>query len=291
MPISRLMFVKKKLNRRASAVLLSAIATVAWAAPGSEADDDIATAAPASVAESGSDKKSLEQIIAERLEFTNVNSQVVWLPEQSNKFLALFRAAEEQPPNGAVIYIVQPGEIVDNSPLQRVIAEMTAGSGWATLVVQQSRTDISNEDQQARRINRVNAAIDYIRGQSIENIILVGDAEGANIAVQCVEKNNPSGVVAIVGLGFWNESISDSDYQVLEVFGTRDVRAALEHERRQAKTKRRQIPIDTIEIDGADASFRGYEDLVAKRLRGWLTRSTPGTVVKRRRRIGSLTEG
>jgi dienelactone hydrolase len=288
----------KNLNFRTAAqigvaILIGMLAHAPFAAPDSESakPPPVSTASGQSTSTQG--KNSREQIIADRLELTTIGAQVVWLSAQSEEFLGLFRASDQQPPNGAVIYNNQPNEIVHNSPLQRSAVEMMVAAGWDTLAIQQLSSDgeTSGDDQAEQRIDRVNAAIEYMRGRSIENIVLVGDAEGANIAIQCVKKSKPRGVVAIVGLGFWDEKLSDSEIRVLEIFGTTDGRATLEHERREANTKGRITPIDTIEIDGADASFRGYEDLVVKRLRGWLARSTPGKVVKRRRGVGRQGEG
>jgi len=45
--------------------------------------------------------------------------------------------------------------------------------------------------------------------------------------------------------------------------------------------------VETLEIDGAGPRFHGYEEHVAKRIRGWLERAAPGTIVRR----PSLAEG
>ena len=204
----------------------------------------------------------------------------------------MFRASDRQPPNGALIYNIKPGDVVENSPLQRAIVDMAAAE-WDTLAIQQLENTIKLESDALvkQRIERVNGAIEYMRNRSLENIVIVGDAAGANIALRCVNENSPESVVAVVGIGYWDEEIADDGIRILEIIGTTDGRATHAHKRRKAKTKTRKIPVESIQIDGADASFSGFEMLVAKRLKGWLARSTPGKVVKRRARTSRLDGG
>jgi hypothetical protein len=41
----------------------------------------------------------------------------------------MFRASDRQPPNGALIYNIKPGDVVESSPLQRAIVDMAAAAG------------------------------------------------------------------------------------------------------------------------------------------------------------------
>ncbi|MDA0820967.1 MAG: hypothetical protein O3C28_00910, partial [Proteobacteria bacterium] len=228
-----------------------------------------------------------------RLQFTLNGAEIIWLDAQDQEFLAVYRDAEIQPPSGAIIINIANGRIVESSLTHRTIAQVAAGSGWASLSIQasersnQASTSAPQDKEEARL--RLNAAIDYVRRQAIENIVIVGDAGGANVVIQCITKDSPAGVVAVIGLGLWSEDLTGTDIPLLDIVGTRDHEALLKHQARAAKTRQREHRVDLIVIDGADASFTGYEDVVAKRLRGWLERVTPGTVVRRNHR--SATAG
>ena len=153
----------------------------------------------------------------------------------------MFRASDRQPPNGALIYNIKPGDVVENSPLQRAIVDMAAAE-WDTLAIQQLE-NIGKLESGAlvkQRIERVNGAIEYMRNRSLENIVIVGDAAGANIALRCVNENSPESVVAVVGIGYWDEEIADDGIRILEIIGTTDGRATHAHKRRKAKTKTRK---------------------------------------------------
>ena len=154
----------------------------------------------------------------------------------------MFRASDRQPPNGALIYYIKPGDMVENSPLQRAIVDMAVATRWDTLAIQQLE-NIGKLESGAlvkQRIERVNGAIEYMRNRSLENIVIVGDAAGANIALRCVNENSPESVVAVVGIGHWDEEISDDGIRIFEIIGTTDERATHARKRRKAKTKTRK---------------------------------------------------
>ena len=224
-----------------------------------------------------------EQAIASRLQFTLNGAEIIWLEAQDQEFLAVYRDAEIQPPSGAIIINIANGRVVESSLTHRTIAEVAAGSGWASLSIQpteRSNQASTSAPEEEEALLRLNSAIDYVRRQAIENIIVVGDAGGANVAIHCITKDSPAGVVAVIGLGLWNEDLTGTDIPVLDIVGTRDHQALIKHHARAVKTRQRDHPVDLVVIDGADASFTGYEDVVAKRLRGWLERITPGVAVR-----------
>jgi hypothetical protein len=230
-----------------------------------------------------------EQAIASRLQLTLNSAEIIWLEAQDQEFLAVYRDAEIQPPSGAIIINTANGLVVESSLTHRTIAEVAARSGWASLSIQANErsNEVSTsapEEKEAAAYLRLNSALDYVRRQAIENIVIVGDAGGANVAIQYITKDSPAGVVAVIGLGLWHEDLTGIDIPLLDIVGTRDHQALIKHQARAAKTRQRDHRVDLIVIDGADASFTGYEDVVAKRLRGWLERVTPGVAVRRSHR-------
>ena len=56
---------------------------------------------------------------------------------RGGEYLGMFGASDRQPPNGALIYNIKLGGVVENSPLQRAIVDMAAAAGRDTLAIQQ----------------------------------------------------------------------------------------------------------------------------------------------------------
>jgi hypothetical protein len=233
-------------------------------------------------APSTSNNEPLEHQIAERLQLSLVGGEIVWIENSTEKFLGIYRPADEQPPQGAIVITSPPGTVVDSLSLLRILAESSARSGWTALSIQQPLPNFDDEAAStSKALARLNAAIGYVYEKNIENIIIVGVAKGADIAIRYVVESTPVGVVGMVGLGFWQGDLQGTEIAVLDVVGTRDKRALAQQQSRIAKNRQRTIAVNSFEIAGADPEFTGYESQVAKRIRGWLDRTTASRLEER----------
>ena len=173
------------------------------------------------------------------------------------------------------------GGIVDSRPIHQNLARTAAAAGWAALSIQPTLANsaLPGESSGTEAKPRLDAAFDYLVGKGIQNIVIVGDAAGAIDAMNyIVEKASPA-ISGFVGLGKWEAILEGTDIPILDIAGTRDQGAIAFKAKRQMKFRQREARIEQLEIDGAGLTFYGYEDQVAKRIRGWLERVTPGVAV------------
>ncbi len=275
-------------NTRIGALpLILSVATVFAGAAGAVANtnpvDAQSNAAAPAAPVAASSEAGAERAIAERLKFSLVRGEIQWLETDGEKFLAVYRAADDDPPHGGIIISIQAGAVVDSVPVYRVLAQSLAAAGWAAISIQQPlpTSDPESDESAAQAAARLKAAIAYMASRDIENIIIVSDPSGAGVALACiVEKTRPP-IAGFVGLGAWDTALDGTDIPVLSVVGTRDTEGLARQEMRAAKTPTRGQAAEALKIDGAGPWFYGYEEPVAKRIRGWLERATPGIIVRR----------
>ena len=225
-----------------------------------------------------------EQTVAHRLSSPGADGEVCWLGSDSQGFLAIYRESYESVPHGGLIINISSGGIVDARPIHQVLARTAAAAGWAALSVQPRPADgaVPDEAGVVEAKPRLDAAFDYLVGNGVQNIVIVGDAAGAIDAINyIIDKASPA-ISGFVGLGKWDASLEGTDIPILDIAGTRDQGAIAFKAKRQVKFRQRETPIEQLEIDGAGPEFYGYEDQLAKRIRGWLERVTPGVAVLQR---------
>lgn len=267
-----------KLGVALAFALAGACASVAVAAPDPDPAPPDAQLSPAA-------HNDREAAVAERLQLSLKRGRVRWIVAAAEEFLAIERTAIQAPANGGVIINVPVGTIVDSLPLYRALARSAAAAGWTVLSIQPPLPTAGADSAQieARAIARLDAAIGVLASQDIENVVIVGDADGAAIAVRFIAAQASPAISGFVGVGAWDASVDALDIPVLGVTGTRDTRALSRQALRMARLGPREAPVEVLRIDGAGRRFSGYEDMVAKRVRGWLERSAPGTTVMRKR--------
>lgn len=268
--------------------LAVACATTAGAVSNSAAADpqDTAATEPAAPREKLTTPGGRERAVAGRLQLSLVRGEISWLETEAEKFLAIFRAAEREPKRGGIIINIPAGAIVDALPVHRSLARSVAAAGWAALSIQQAipnagGANLENDRIDPHAVARLDAAVGFMVSRGIENIVIVGDTGGAAAALQFIGEKASPALTGFVGLGAWAVPLDGTDVPVLDIAGTRDRRAIAYQKKRSAKSAMRTSPVETLVIDGAGPSFYGYEDLVAKRIRGWLERTAPGVSVKR----------
>ena len=220
-----------------------------------------------------------EQALAERLELVLVDGELVWLSPDEGKFPVIFRPAKRVPRVGAFIIVGASGEILNNDRIYRALAESVPAVGWATVLLQAPPAHVQETEQIALTVARVDAAIAHLRAQKISNIVIVARADGAQGALASTQVKSSPLVAGFVGMGVWHADLKEMRIPVLSVIGTRDTAAVQSQARREGRQGPEQLAIESVIIDGAGPRFRGYEALVAKRIRGWAERATPGMPV------------
>jgi len=227
---------------------------------------------------------SREQIIAERLKLSLVDGEIQWIELETERFLAICRDSYEALPHGGIIINISPGTVVDGRPLHRTLAKAAAAAGWFALSLQPELTlsSVAGRPSENQAQLRLDAAFDYLVTRGIQNIVVVGDAGGADDAINYIVKKASPAISGFVGLGDWNAPLEGTNVPILDIAGTSDRRALAHQQIRAEKYRRRENSIERLEIDGAGPAFYGYEDQVTKRIRGWFERVTPGVAIQQR---------
>ena len=221
-------------------------------------------------------------------------SEVLWLDAKGEGFLALYTTQSNETAHGAVILLHAMGGHADwpqtISPIRTSLPEY----GWATLSIQlpviapeNQLEDYGKTLQQAT--NRIKAAVRCLRERKFLNIVAIGHSFGAATALAYLEKEEKEKIVALVALGLQEypfvkpaidilKLIEKTKIPVLDVYGSRDFRNVINQapDRRLAAKKGNNRQYAQLEIEGADHYFNKLEDVLIKRIRGWLEKAAPG---------------
>ncbi len=167
---------------------------------------------------------------------------------------------------------------------------------------------------------RIQAAISYLQNKGINNIVLIGHGLGAAMGAAFLAANEDTGIKAFIGISmmaykgldpgmYTPDSLVKIKLPVLDIYGSRDLdnvrhsstartNAArksglvitqgqdLESFRQSATAqaafskKTGFIAFRQVEIPGADHTFNGFEDILNKRIIGWLKRHAGGITLE-----------
>ncbi|MFQ5468845.1 MAG: DUF3530 family protein [Gammaproteobacteria bacterium] len=166
---------------------------------------------------------------------------------------------------------------------------------------------------------RIQSAIKFYQHQGIANITLIGDALGATVAASFLAANPDSGITSFVAISMLTYKDKDQQFNaihsleqialpVLDTFGSRDLSNVRKYaddrgisakragqvatqsqnieafsQSATAKTgveqKAGYIAYRRFEITGADHSFKGFENILSKRVIGWLKKHAGGIAI------------
>jgi len=166
---------------------------------------------------------------------------------------------------------------------------------------------------------RIKAAISYLQSIGINNIVLIGHGLGAAMGAAFLAANDGSGIKAFIGISmvgyqgidprmYSPASLEKIKLPILDIYGGRDLdnvrftsTARADAARKAGGTitqnqelapfkqsgtaqsvlskKSGFISYRQFEIPGADHSFNGFEDMLNKRIIGWLKQYAAGTAL------------
>lgn len=227
-----------------------------------------------------------------------------WLQAGNAKVLALYTAA--QPSSGTIIILHNRGTHPDWPAVVHPLRQRLPEYGWSTLSVQMPvlGPDASLKDyagQLDAAGTRIDAAVSFARSHGASTIILLGYGLGATMAADYLAHHANAPIQGFVAVSM---SSSDDDPRlntrvtmdktqvpILDVYGSLDrdevVDAAaqrLARHLRYAYPKQTvlpkgpdsapfaPVPYRQIRITGADHDYTDENDVLIRRVRGWLSR-------------------
>jgi dienelactone hydrolase len=251
-----------------------------------------------------------EPAILARLANLPLKEQLVNLKLSAGTSPALFMEETRGKAAGGIILLHDidasadwPGVI---SPLRHALPDR----GWHTLSVQLPLYPETLEPASLTALidsalPRLNAAIDFFHGRSINNIVLIGHGFGATLAMAFIAQDTQRNTRGLVAIGMQGMAGDDekTDIQkqlekltvpILDIVGSRDLDAVLKAaaERNSAMRRsagkstkavpqegskwrsRHPVPVDArylqVRVAGADHDFTNLDSFLERRIWGWL---------------------
>ncbi len=242
--------------------------------------------------------RAFEQKISRQLVESLGSDDEFWLRSGNTEFLGLYRDYETDQPQGAVILVHGMGAHADWPEVIRPLRMSLPKIGWATLSIQMpvmsptdSIADYGMTMPESRR--RIQAAVRQLLDWRYLNIVIIGHSFGAATSAHALAAKDLQQVKAFVGISmqaqpFLNprlkllKELEALSIPVLDIYASRDRPEVLREvdDRRLAARKSGNQAYTQAELDGADHYFTGMDEVLLKRIQGWLIKASPGSRVR-----------
>ena len=221
-----------------------------------------------------------------------------WLTVNKQKVLSIYTESSTDMTQGGAIVLHGIGIHPNWPEIVHPLRSQLPDHGWATLSVQLPILPNEAEPPEYAPLfdevaPRLQAAIAFLKAKGIKNIVIVAHSLGAAMATDYLANGKPDRAVrAFVGIGMNQSanprmdpatSIANIKIPILDIYGSRDLDGVLASAkaRRTAAKKSGHPAFQQLKVEGADHFFNGKDDILVKRVRGWLTRNAAGTEIKR----------
>lgn len=247
--------------------------------------------AAASNSDQAKEKRWQEQILPSLL----VGDEVQ-LKANGVEFLGLYAESVTNKTQGGILLVHGIGlhpawpDVID--PLRIHLPEY----GWATLSIQMPV--LPNEAESAdypplmdESIERIKSGVAYLKQKGIQNIVIIAHSLGTAMSGYYLSEKPDPAVRGYIGIsmGYFPfdkrfdvvSTLASIKIPVLDLFGAQDfnenVRDAVR--RKQAARKAKNSNYQQWKIEGANHFFTSADDVLIKRVRGWLKKNMSGTEI------------
>lgn len=221
-----------------------------------------------------------------------------WLKAGKNKILSIYTENTTEKTMGAAIILHGTGVHPNWDQVVRPLRSQLPDFGWSTLSLQMPV--LNNEASYDDYIPlfkevapRINAAVRFLKSKGIKNIVIIGHSLGSAMAAYYMANKPDSAIRAFVAVGAsgnmyaknkvnYLKSLKTIKVPVLDIFGSLDLTSVLESEKIKAQVARKagNKKYTQIKISGANHFFDSKNDILIKRIRGWLAKNAHGTETK-----------
>ena len=218
-----------------------------------------------------------------------LDGEAVWLNDGASDFLGIYTEAGED--KGRAVIVMHGTGI--HPDWQQVIQPLRVGlteHDWNTLAIQMPILPNEAEYHEYAPLYdevapRINAAIEYLRENGSQDIVLIGHSQGAAMAAYYLStsKQDAKGFVAI-GMGAFADdrrmnstrALESIRVPVLDIYGDGDLEAILQNvDARAAAAKTAgNSNYSQVEVAGSNHFFDGKEDELVEAVAGWLEKSS-----------------
>lgn len=241
----------------------------------------------------------------------------VWLDVLDKQHFALYTPPLAGIPGGGLILLHDRGGHPNWPSVIRPLREKLPKEGWATLSIYTPQLDsVTDSDEITNRISaQINSAFDFLVNQGFSNVILIGHGSGASAGAMYL--NNNKGVQGFVAISLGTpvgtalpeleQTLENIGIPIFDIYGSQDLYNVTHGAEKRALAARKSgsknpssqrsrsggaefatepgkgtqgyIIYRQLEVMGANHSFTGFDDLLVKRIEGWLQRHARGTTI------------
>ena len=238
-------------------------------------------------------EKQVTDKLAEEVKAT----EILWLEANGEKFLALLNSQTNEKAHGAVIILHGMGGHADWPQMISPIRTALPEHGWTSLSIQLPVIAPENQIEDygktiEQATERIRAAVRLLLERKFLNIVAIGHSFGAASMLAYLEKEEKPKIIALVAVGLHDYAfvkpsidllslVESCKLPVLDIYGSRDFKKVIDQaaDRRLAAKKGNNRQYAQMEIEGADHYFNKLEDVLIKRIRGWLDKAAPGVTI------------
>ncbi len=217
-----------------------------------------------------------EPLLLARFEAKTLSADFIKLGDDTQPFLARYRAATKPPAKGAILFIPAPAQFIsDDAVIAAALTELPAG-GWSVLAIQMPllpavATMQQYADSHDQALARAKTALEYLTQQQTPAKLVVGRAANIELAREVATSAGQN--TALVALGPWSGQIGASKLPLFDVSPDRDHLALARARERHEEASHIKLPVyKQVVLNGANRHFVGFESEIVRRVRGFAER-------------------
>jgi len=312
---ARRVLLLRSIRRRAGVLL----ALLAWSATAGAATPP-ATAAPTTAAAPGpaasaaaTPTGNADQALAASVRV----GRPEWLEAAGERFLGIYTETASDPPHGGIILLPGMAAHADWPGVIHPLRRDLPAYGWATLSIQLPAPALAKDRHWelapvfTTAKGRIAAAVAFLEKQGVKNIVVVGHDLGAAAAAAALAGATDGKIASFVAVGmglplntdnapYRPELLEQITVPMLDIYGSRDNDTVLQQASRRAAAARKgggksrsqqgvraadsdhgSFSYRQLEVVGADHFFTASDQVLTKRIAGWLRKHAAGVIVPR----------
>ena len=218
-----------------------------------------------------------------------------WLKVGKNKIFAIYTENTTSKAIGGAIILHGSGVHPNWDQVVRPLRSQLPDYGWSTLSLQ--LPVLNNEAEYKEYIPlfkdvapRINAGVKFLKSKGIKNIVIVAHSLGSSMAGYYMANKPDPAIRAFVAVGVsgnmhkkdkvgYLTSLKTIKVPVLDIFGSNDLVPVLQSEKSKAQVARKSgnKKYTQVKVSGANHFFDNKDDVLIKRVRGWLAKNASAT--------------
>jgi len=226
-----------------------------------------------------------------------MTGEAVWLNDGKNKFLGIFTESTKPKTQGAIIVVHGIGVHPNWPDVILPVRTEFPDYGWATLSIQMpilgNDKTVKDYIPLLKEVNgRIDAAVQFLKKKSIQNIIIAAHSFGTTMANQYLISKPDLAIRAYIAISMPNNPKNKElnnikklaqikNIPVLDIYGSQDLDSVLRFARNRFITGQKTNPkYKQILIQNAGHFYISKTEQLIKTMRLWLLENAQGKEIK-----------